>query len=500
MNRVSRRTFLKGACLSFAALSVPDLLRATSVAPDLSPPEEGFPPAAELERILAEALRRGGQYADVYLEASAETHIAIADGVVGSLEYGVLRGGGVRTVAGEKTGYAYAETLSPERLTAAAQTAASIASAGGDVGAVPLEELSVARHIDVRQPLSAASIAEKIALLEEVDRAARTVSSLVQQVVVDYTDVTRVLCLATSHGEIVRDELPLITLRVTVNAVQGGRRSEGASRHSRRAGMEQLGGGLAARAGREAAEQALRMLDARPAPGGELPVVIAAGGGVLFHEAVGHGLEADGVMRNASIFAGRIGQQVASRWVTLYDDGTLTNERGSFNVDDEATPAQRTLLIDRGTLVSYMHDRRTAFNLQARATGNGRRESFRHPVIVRMTNTNLEPGDVPPEEIIRDTGRGVYAVHFGGGEVDQASGQFTFALREAYLIEDGRVTAPIRGANLVGAGIDVLRRIDRVANDFGSWPGTCFKSDQAVPITCGCPTLRIARITVGGTA
>jgi TldD protein len=242
------------------------------------------------------------------------------------------------------------------------------------------------------------------------------------------------------------------------------------------------------------------MLEARPAPTGELPGVVAAGGGVMFHEAVGHGLEADGVLRQSTVFAGRVGEKVASDLVTLHDDATLPKGRGSLNVDDEGTPAARTLLIEKGILRGFMQDRRTARALGARPTGNGRRMSFRHPVVVRMTNTNVAPGSDSAEEIIKATPRGIYAVEFGGGEVDTTTGQFTFGLREAYLIEDGKVTAPIKGAVLVGSGPDVLQRIDRVGSDFAAWPGTCGKAGQWVPVTSGCPTLRIAAITVGGTA
>jgi TldD protein len=242
----------------------------------------------------------------------------------------------------------------------------------------------------------------------------------------------------------------------------------------------------------------MRMLAAVPAPTGELPVIVAAGGGVMFHEAVGHGLEADGVIRDASMFAGRIGEKVASDLVTLHDDATVPRARGSFNIDDEATPSEKTLLIENGILVGYMQERRTARIMKARPTGNGRRQSFRYPPLVRMSNTNLAPGNHDPEEIIRETDHGIYAVHFGGGQVDMVTGEFTFGLMEAYLVEKGKVTSPIRGANLVGSGIQVLERIDRVGSDFAAWPGTCGKG-QWVPVTSGCPTLRIARITVGGT-
>jgi TldD protein len=322
----------------------------------------------------------------------------------------------------------------------------------------------------------------------------------VQQVVVDYHDEVQHIIIATSDGQFLCDVLPMVSVRATVTVSRNGVNAEGIRRAARRSGMELFEQETPERIGREAAEQAVRMAGAVEAPSGEIPVVVAAGGGVLFHEAIGHGLEADAVMRNASVFAGRSGQRVASDLVTICDDATIPCERGSFNVDDEGTPAARTLLVERGQLVGYLHDRRSAHAMGAQSTGNGRRESFRFPPQVRMTNTLLVKGSEDPADIIKATARGIYAVAFGGGEVDSASGQFTFGLMEAYLIENGVVGAPIRGASLVGSGVEVLERIDRVGADFDSWPGTCLKSDQSAPVTSGCPTLRISRMTVGGTA
>ncbi len=488
---LSRRTFLKGLGIGAAAAACPSLTRSALAAPG--------PSLSEMAGILSAALARGGHYADLFLETRLSTNISMTAGEIKGLEYGILQGGGVRTLAGEKTGYAYAEALDPEQLRAAADSAAHIAAGQGD-GVAAVTPRDVPRIITAARPIEDATIAEKIAILSRVDRAARAVSPHIQQVVIDYTDAGQRFTLANSDGFVYEDELPLIYLRVTVNATRGEAQSEGMVRVSYRRGLEQLDGEVPEQAGRAAAEQALRMLDARPAPTGELPVVVAAGGGVMFHEAVGHGLEADGVLRQTTVFAGRVGQKVASELVTLYDDATIPQARGSFNIDDEGTPAASTLLIEQGILRGFMQDRRTAHAMGARSTGNGRRMSFRNPVIVRMTNTNVAPGPESPEEIIKATARGVYAVEFGGGEVDTTSGQFTFGLREAYLIENGKVTAPIKGANLVGSGPEVLQRIDRVGADFAAWPGTCGKSGQWVPVTSGCPTLRIAAITVGGTA
>ncbi len=504
MDQFSRRTFIKGLGVGTALLVVPPWTRKALAGESL----RGFTredvvgglTRSQIQDVLDAALSRSGNFADLYLETRTRTHIVIASSEIRTLEYGVIQGGGVRTVAGERTGYAYAETFEPDQLVDAARSAARIASAGGCIERGPLEMKEFTRNVTCQEPIEGVSIGDKVALLERVDRAARAVTPHIQQVVIDYSDATQRFSVATSSGDLVTDELPVIYLRVNVNASRNGATSEGMYRLSARKGMELLAGDAPEASGRAAAEQAVRMLEAQPAPSGELPVVIAAGGGVMFHEAVGHGLEADAVLRDATVFAGRVGEKVATELVSIYDDGSLPGERGSFNVDDEATPASKTLLIDKGILRGYMQDRRTAYNMREKSTGNGRRQSFRYPPIVRMTNTYLAPGKDSPEAIIRDTKRGIYAVNFGGGEVDPASGQFTFGLREAYLIEDGRVTAPIKGANLVGSGPEVLKRIDRVASDFGGWPGTCGKSDQWVPVTSGCPTLRVSAITVGGTA
>ena len=494
MDPISRRTFLKGLGVGAAALSHPDFIGRALAQGRIDEPDQ-----RELAAILDRALARGGHYADVFLETRTQTRIAVAGSEISSLEYGILQGGGVKTVFREKVGYAYAESFNPEALLEVADFSARIAAGSGGTCA-PFVEVPFSKIISARQPLGDAFISDKLPLLERMDRAARAVSPLVKQVTIDWQDADQQFTVATSCGQLVHDRLPIIYVRVTVNAARGDQVAQGMRRLAGRTGLELFLGSVPEEVAREAAAQAVRMLAAQPAPSGEMPVVIAAGGGVMFHEAVGHGLEADAVLRNATVFAGRVGDQVASEHVTIYDDGTIPAKRGSFNIDDEGTPPGRTTMIERGILRGYMQDRRTAHNLGAQATGNGRRQSFRHPAIVRMTNTCLAPGEESADEIIASTQRGLYAVDFGGGEVDTASGQFTFGLREAYLIEDGRVTAPVTGANLVSSGPEVIQRIDRVASDFGYWPGTCGKAGQWVPVTSACPTLRVTGITVGGTA
>jgi TldD protein len=501
MDSLSRRSFLKGACAATAAATLPGLFGGDS----LLIPRDVFaaakiPSKPAMQQILRAALKRGGNYADLYLETRINTQINLSSSEITGMEYGILQGGGVHVVNGEKSGYAFAETLKPEDLTASAETASQIADGGRPKIMGQLRKQTFDNWISCSQPLTKAAVTEKVALLDRIDKAARAVDPSISQVTVSYTDTTQSFTVASSEGHLAEDELPMIYLRINVTATRGGEMAQGSFRTAARLGMEFFTGDMPEQSARQAAEQAVRMLDARPAPSGEFPVVIAAGGGVMFHEAVGHGLEADGVLRGATVFADRVGEKVASEIVTLYDGAAFADMRGSFNVDDEGVAASNTCLIEKGILKGYMHNQKTAKAMGVTSTGNGRRQSYRYPALPRMSNTYVTPGEYAPEEVIKRTKSGIYAVDFGGGEVDTASGQFTFGLREAYLIEDGKITAPIKGANLTGSGPEVLQRIDLVGSDYDAWPGTCGKSDQWVPVTSCCPTLRIAGITVGGTA
>jgi TldD protein len=291
--------------------------------------------------------------------------------------------------------------------------------------------------------------------------------------------------------------MPLIYLRIDVVAGQGERRGSGFERLSRRLGAEQMAGDVPEQGGREAARMAVAMIEAEPTPAGEMPVVLGAGSGVLFHEAVGHGLEGDGVRLKTSFYTGRIGERVGSEGVSVYDTGAIPELRGSYNVDDEGTRPLENLLIENGILRGFLTDRMTADELGLPRTGNGRRESYRYPPLVRMSNTYLGTGDDAPEDIIKQTKRGFYARALGGGEVNTTTGNFTFGVREGYLIEDGKITRPLKGANLVGKGPEIMQRIDRIGPDLKYWCGTCGKG-QWVPVTSGSPTLRIAAMTIGG--
>jgi TldD protein len=455
-----------------------------------------------LQRVLGAALRTGGDFAEVFAEDRRGTAAQLDDGRVEEVASGRDRGAGIRVVSGESTGFAYTADLSEDGLRAAAEAAAATARSAREgthvvgLGASGPEP----PRVDVL-PESVAK-ATKVELLRRADEAARSAGSSIRQVSAVYADSRRRILVANSDGVLASDDQVKTRFAVSCVAVgdtgmQTGRESIGAT-----IGFELFDRYDVQALARLAAERALRKLAARPAPTGAVPVVIKAGsGGVLFHEACGHGLEADLVGRDASVFRGRRGELVASPLVTLVDDGTMGPEWGRITIDDEGVPAGFNVLIEDGVLTDYMWDWKRARKEGRRSSGNGRRQSYQHLPMVRMTNTYVRNGSEDPEEIIRQTPSGVYVAQLGGGQVNTATGDFVFGMTESYLIEDGRITDPLRDANLIGNGPEVLRNIDVVANDFamGS-PGTCGKEGQGVPVGDGQPTLRVASLTVGGTA
>jgi TldD protein len=449
-------------------------------------------------RILAAARARGADFADLYCETRVVTKINLADGRIESCEQGVYAGTGVRAMDDDRTGYAFADSFEEAPLLSAARDAATIASAGGwGRSALSFRRPSPGSIVRVRRPFDEVSVEERISWLNRIDAAARAADPAIQVVNLDYSDEMQRFLVVTADGAWAEDLLPNMYLRINVVALKSGRRGMGNERISFRMGAEQMDGDTPEKGAREAARMALAMCDAGDAPAGEMPLVLGAGGGVLFHEAVGHGLEADAVCRGTSMFAGRIGEKVASDRVSVIDTGSLPNLRGSYNYDDEGQPPQRSVLIENGILRGFMNDRTTARRLKVPPTGNGRRQSYRFPAIPRMSNTFLAEGTDTVEEIIRNTRSGLYARALGGGEVDTTTGNFTFGILEAYRIENGQVGAPVRGATLVGSGPETMKRIDRVASDQKFWNGTCGKG-QWVPVTSGAPTLRISAMTVGG--
>ena len=454
-------------------------------------------------RLLETALMSGGEYADLFFEYRAFGHFSYEEGILKNAARGVDVGLGVRVVRGDATGYAYVEELSPEAMTHAAKTAAAIARAGKTIDPLPLSVRRPATRYAVDRPSLETPGLSKRALLERADKAARRYDARISRVEASFSEELREIMIATSDGKILYDRQPLLRFGVRAVAEDGAKRQAGSSGGG---GRTDLGYFLQAGRrpedhGQEAARIAIAMLDAVDAPAGELPVVLAAGdSGILLHEAVGHGLEADFNRKKTSNYSGRIGQPVASPLVTVVDDPTLALGRGSINIDDEGNIPRHLTLIEGGTLRGYMQDRLSAKHFSS-DSGSGRRESFRHSPMPRMTNTILLGGQSEPEEVLRSVKRGVFAKKFSGGQVNITNGDFVFSLTESYLIEDGKLTAPLKGVNLIGNGPEVLSRVDLLGSDLeisdGIW--TCGKEGQSVPVGVGCPTVRISHITVGGT-
>ncbi len=448
-------------------------------------------------------MRTGADFAEIFAEDRRSASAILDDGRVEEVVSGRDRGAGVRVVAGDTTGFAHTADLSAVGLAAAADAAAAAARrGGGGTQTVGVSALQNPRRLEVRIPPEEVSKDRKVALLTAADAAARSAGGAITQVSARYGDGRRRILVADSEGLFTSDDQVRTLFSVSCVAtgdtgMQTGRESAG-----RTVGFELFDLYDVEQMARRAADRALTKLTAQPAPSGTMPVVVGpGGGGVLFHEACGHGLEADLVAKSASVFAGRIGETVAAPMVTLVDDGTMAGEWGHYGIDDEGKPAARNVLISGGVLTDYMWDRLRARKEGRASSGNGRRQSYQHLPMVRMTNTFIDNGDADPDDIVADTSHGVYVAQLGGGQVNTATGDFVFGMTEAYLIENGRITAPIREGNLIGNGPDVLTRIDALGNDFamGS-PGTCGKDGQGVPVGDGTPTLRVTALTVGGTA
>jgi TldD protein len=469
----------------------------------LTSPLDGID-ARTAERLISVALGSGGDYADLYFEHRSGADFSFEEGRVRSVGRGVALGLGVRVLRGDATGYAYTEELSDERMREAARTAGQIASSGGNPGPVALRPVALPDFYPVRESSLVRAGTDKVDLLRRADRAARSFDPRIVRVEVSMSEEWREVLVVSSDGSMARDRQPMIRFGVHAVAEENGRRQGGRSGGASRRGMEQFdrSGQSPEEHGREAARLAVAMLQAQEAPAGTMEVVLGPGeSGILLHEAVGHGLEADFNRKKTSNYTDQLGQSVASSLCTVVDDGTIGSARGSINVDDEGNPGRRNVLIENGRLVAYMQDRISARHFGSTPSGNGRRESFRHEPLPRMTNTFLMPGQDDPEDIIRSVKRGVYAKHFSGGQVNISNGDFVFSLTESYLIEDGKLTAPLKGVNLIGNGPEVLRQVTRVGSDFqlsdGTW--TCGKDGQSLPVGIGTPTVKIAQITVGGT-
>ena len=464
----------------------------------------------ELESVLGTALGRRADHADLYFEFSTNETLQIEESLVKKATRSVSQGVGVRVVRDDRTGYAYSDEVTLDRLRLAAATARTIADEPASLAPVALPATgSVHDLYRLEHPPVQADLADKMALLDAVDVEARRYDGRIRNVIATLACEQKLVFLMTADGVVAGDAQPLLRLHVTCIAESGDQRQQGSA-----------GGGGRSEFGflkepdprsatprflhfaREAARQAVVNLDAVEAPAGTQTVVLGPGWpGILLHEAVGHGLEADFNRKAVSAFTGRLGQRVASELCTVIDDGTIPNRRGSLNFDDEGTPTSRTVLIERGILRGYLQDRMNARLLGSAPTGNGRRQSFAHIPMPRMTNTFLLAGEDDPADIVRSVDRGLYAVYFGGGQVDITSGKFVFSAAEAYLIEDGQITRPVKGATLIGSGPEALKRVTRVGSDLhlDEGIGTCGKDGQLVPVGVGLPTIRLDGITVGGT-
>ena len=458
----------------------------------------------DLEHYLAAALSAGGEYADLYFEYLSSTSLLVDESMVKSASQGISAGCGVRVVSGERTGYAYTDDLSRERIVHAARTAALIASGPAKTPSMGFQQAAARSLYPITLPSVDAEITAKVELVMRADRAARAYDPRIREVRASYGDELRHILVVGSDGTFAQDSQPLARLNVSCIAKTDGTSARGSSGGGGRVALDFfLGDKNPEHFATEAARQAVLQLGAREAPAGEMEVVLGPGWpGVLLHEAVGHGLEADFNRKQTSAFAGLIGKRVASEKCTVVDNGTMPWRRGSLNVDDEGQPTQNTVLIEKGILKGYLSDKLSARLMGIADTGNGRRESYEHIPMPRMTNTYLLAGEEHPEDIVRSVRRGIYAVNFGGGQVDITNGKFVFSASEAYLIEDGHITAPIKGATLIGNGPDVLTRVSMVGNDLqlDEGVGTCGKDGQAVPVGVGIPTIKVDRLTVGGTA
>jgi TldD protein len=464
----------------------------------------------ELEHVLGDALARRGDHADLYFEFTTSESLQLEESLVKKATRSVSQGVGVRVVARDRTGYAYSDEVTLDRLRLAASTARAIAADSVAQAPVAVGGPTVTHDLyRLAKPPIDAELTNKVALLDAIDVEARRCDPRIRNVLASLSCEQKHIFLMTSQGVVASDTQPLVRVHVTAIAEDGPRRQQGSFGGGGRAPFEFLQE-IEPRSGsprflywtREAARQAIVNLDAADAPAGPQTVVLGPGWpGILLHEAVGHGLEGDFNRKGVSAFTGRLNQRVASEICTVIDDGTIPNRRGSLNFDDEGTPTSRTVLIEKGILRGYLQDRMNARLLGMPLTGNGRRESFAHIPMPRMTNTFMLAGDDAPEDVLRSVDRGIYAAYFGGGQVDITSGKFVFSAAEAYLVENGRITRPVKGATLIGSGPEALKRVTRVGSDLrlDEGIGTCGKDGQLVPVGVGLPTVRIDGITVGGT-
>ena len=460
---------------------------------------------SHLSRALAEIKEHRVDEADLYFQYTRSEGWSLEEGIVKTGSFSIDQGVGVRAVSGEKTAFAYSDDISEASLLDAARTVRTISAAAKSARVkTPKQKIAPARSLypDL-DPISTLDSTSKVKLLEKVEQLARAKDPRVAQVMAGLASEYDVVLVARADGTLAADVRPLVRLSVTVIAEQKGRREVGSAGGGGRFGLAYFDDACIAKYVDEAVKAALTNLEARPAPAGEMTVVLGSGWpGILLHEAIGHGLEGDFNRKGSSAFSGRIGQRVAAKGVTVLDDGTIADRRGSLNVDDEGNTSQRNVLIEDGILKGYLQDAMNARLMGVPTTGNGRRESYAHVPMPRMTNTYMLGGKKQPEEIVASIKKGLYATNFGGGQVDITSGKFVFSASEAYWVENGKILYPVKGATIVGSGPECLKRVSMIGNDMklDSGVGTCGKEGQSVPVGVGQPTLRIDGLTVGGTA
>jgi TldD protein len=461
--------------------------------------------AARLQQVFGQILTHEIDYADLYFQYSRSEGWMLEEGIVKSGSFNIEQGVGVRAISGEKTGFAYSDDISMPALESAALATRAIANQGGTNSIQVAKRSALQKESPLylpEDPIASLKDIEKVALLEKLERYARQLDPRVIQVVASLAGEYEVILVTRSDGLLAADVRPLVRLSLQVIAEENGRREQGVAGGGGRFDYAYFSDEILQDYAEKAVHQAIVNLDARPAPAGTMTVVLGNGWpGILLHEAIGHGLEGDFNRKGSSAFSGRVGERVAAAGVTVVDDGTIPQRRGSLNIDDEGNPTQCTVLIEDGILKGYLQDSLNARLMNLPVTGNGRRESFAHIPMPRMTNTYMLNGDKEPEEIIASVKHGLYAANFGGGQVDITSGKFVFSAAEAYMIEDGKITYPVKGATLIGNGPDVLTRVSMIGNDMSLDPGvgTCGKDGQSVPVGVGQPTLRIDGLTVGGT-
>ncbi|MBS1160145.1 MAG: microcin-processing peptidase 2, Unknown type peptidase family [Proteobacteria bacterium] len=458
----------------------------------------------DLSRTFGQILTHQVDYADLYFQYSRSEAWSLDEGIVKSGSFNIDQGVGVRALSGEKTSFAYSDDISSQALSDAATAVRAIAAAGQNGTLPALKHRAAARNLYVPQdPIASLPAEAKVKLLERLEGFAKALDARVVQVMASLAGEYEVILVAGSDGRLAADIRPLVRCSISVIVEENGKREQGSSGGGGRFDFGYFDDEILQRYAKEAVHQAVINLHAEAAPAGQMTVVLGAGWpGILLHEAVGHGLEGDFNRKGSSTFSGRVGQRVAAKGVTVIDDGTIADRRGSLNIDDEGNTTQRTVLIEDGILKGYLQDSLNARLMGVAPTGNGRRESFAHLPIPRMTNTMMLAGEHDPQEIIASVKKGIYAANFGGGQVDITSGKFVFSMSEAYLIEDGKITRPIKGATLIGNGPDAMTRVSMIGNDLKLDPGvgTCGKDGQSVPVGVGQPTLRIDGLTVGGTA